>query len=211
MVIGSCCSFDPLTSDFPYPTLYNSDGKKTGQNLALFRPHLTFYACDSFILRKTFHKRRSVNPIRFPHQMTPIEQFSSRTFCSAESIHPPVLHCLRCSAKRCHLRLRMQMKEPHCGLFSGKATNVATPSSCHYYRQWLSYQTSKHTTINFDKRRDGRSDDRRSKMQAENADKPASVMNIMTTTTSSKTSAPTTIISNFSRRVLRRQQPCWDL
>jgi len=33
----------------------------------------------------------------------------------------------RRSTMQCHLR--MKLKEPHCGLFIGKAVNVATPSS----------------------------------------------------------------------------------
>jgi len=48
----------------------------------------------------------------------PCRNYSSRHYYAAYHV--------RRSAKRCHLR--MKIKELHCGLFSGKVTNAATPS-----------------------------------------------------------------------------------
>jgi len=133
MVIGSCCSFDPSTSDFLYPTPFKFwKAKLTKIWCVSTSSHIiNLYAVLLSADKVSANKRLSVN-LRcyflpndsnlnnFHH-----ERFARRHLVSRDLIRVTVSQAVRMVQSGAIWR----MKEPHCGFFSGRASSVATPSS----------------------------------------------------------------------------------
>jgi len=123
-VIGSCRSFDPLSSDFPYPTPQIFRDKNCPK--FCFFIHLTLCAL-SFVRWQTFRKQTT---------FCRSTMFTLPNDTDFNNFHAIFVQC--CLLWDTFTQLTMftalqsgaiwRMTEPTCGLFSGKVSSVATPS-----------------------------------------------------------------------------------
>ena len=106
--------------------------KILGRKLRKKRPILTL-CIRSFVPRQIFmQKRLSVNLRCFLYQF---EKLSSRNYCGTVSTLPPrsTSKFIESVFPACKAMPSAEVKEPHCGLFSGKAFSIATPPSLFFY------------------------------------------------------------------------------